>query len=174
MTAAAPAVDAGHLAVFDDLVRRSRARTAGGDRVAAAGAALVGAAIGAVESAGFVLADRSAVEGLEELRFDGAPGQTLVLTLGHPEGEEPAEVLAADVPFGVRFQSASPSADIPPAGAAASAVVVATDEWTGQAVSSVDLRLPLGDYLSADLDVDAAAVHRDVTAAVVVVRGYLP
>jgi hypothetical protein len=50
---------------------------------------------------------------------------------------------------------------------------VTSDEWTGQAVSSAALRLPLDRYLAEDLSVDAAALDRDVVATVAVVRSHL-
>jgi hypothetical protein len=166
-------IGAEHQHAFDELVQRSRARTAGADRVAAASAALAAAALGAVESQGFTLADRSEGAEADEFTFDGEQGQTLVVRLGRPTGDDPAEVVASDVPFGVRFQSATSSVDPTVVTSPSGAVLVANDEWTGRAVSSVDLRLPLDRYLTPQLEVDAAAVQRDVAAAVVVVRGHL-
>ncbi|MFM7509517.1 MAG: hypothetical protein ACKO5A_08215 [Actinomycetota bacterium] len=87
--------------------------------------------------------------------------------------EDPDEVLTSDVAFGVRYQSSSAAFDTTVVTSPSGAVLVANDEWTGQAVSSVDLRLPVGDYVNADLQVDDAAVHRDVAATVAVVRGHL-
>jgi len=171
--AATAAVAAHHQAAFDELLDRSRSLTASADQIAASTAAVNAAVIGAVESQGFTFAERVDGDDADEIRFDGEPGETLQVTLGHLEGDDAAEVRAGDVAFGVRFQSTSASGEVAVTEAPSGGVVVAADEWTGQAVSSVALRLPLDRYLADDLSVDSAALDRDVTATVAVVRSHL-
>jgi tRNA-binding EMAP/Myf-like protein len=166
-------VSPAHQQAFDQLVNRSRARTAGADRIAAAASALNAAVMAGVESQGFTLAERSDGEDVDEIRFDGEPGQSLTVTLGHLPGDEPEEVRAGDVVFGVRFQASGAFVETSVVEAPSGAVVVAADEWTGQGVSSVSLLLPLEDYLGTDLSVASDAVQHDVAATVAVVRSHL-
>ncbi len=162
-----------HQQAFDQVVNRSRARTAGADRIAAAAAALNAAVMAGVESQGFTLAERSDGEDVDEIRFDGEPGESLTVTLGHLPGDEPEDVRTGDVVFGVRFQSTGAFVETSVVEAPSGAVVVAADEWTGQGVSSVSLLLPLEHYLGADLSVAGEDIQRDVAATVAVVRSHL-
>ena len=170
---AAASVAPHHQAAFDELVDRSRSLTAAADQIAASTAAINAAVIGAVESQGFTFAERVDGGDVDEIRFDGEPGETLQVNLGHLVGDDAAEVRSGDVAFGVRFQSSSASASATTAGTPSGGVVVTADEWTGQAVSSAALRLPLDRYLAEDLSVDTAALDRDVVATVAVVRSHL-
>jgi len=52
-------------------------------------------------------------------------------------------------------------------------VVIVSDEWSGQATSTVSLLLPLADYVAADLTLDNVALLRDVGATVSVVSDRL-
>jgi hypothetical protein len=168
--AAAPTLDPAHRAAFDSLVERSRSRTQGVDRVAAADAGLADAVVAAVEARGFHCTERTAAEARHELRFEGQPGENLTVALGRLTGEDPEGLRGDDVPFEVRYQSSTFGGEVEAQPAGNGQVVVVADEWSGQATSTVWLRLPLEDYLSADLTVDSGAVARDVGATVAVVR----
>lgn len=169
----APSVDPAHQAAFDSLVERSRARTEGADRIAAADRAIVAAVVAAAESQGFRSADTGGGEDRHELRFDGQPGENLAVHVGRLTGDDPEALRADDLPLEVRYQSAGYGGELASEAGANGEVVVVADEWSGQATSTVWLRLPLADYLLGDLSVDSVALGRDVGATVAVVRSRL-
>jgi hypothetical protein len=169
----APSVSPEHQATFSSLVERSRGRAAAGDRVREVDAALADAVVAGAESQGFHEADRTTGEANHDLRFDGDPGESLGISLGRIKGDDPAAVRAGHVPLTVRFQSATYSGELDAGTGEHGEVVIVSDEWSGQATSTVAVLLPLADYLAEDLSVDAVSVVRDVGAAVAVVRGRL-
>ncbi len=163
-------VDPAHRAAFDDLVSRSRARTAGADAVSAADAALVAAVAAAASDAGYHETERSTGDARHEMKFEGQPGETLFVHLGRVTGDDAEAARADDVPLEVLYQSSRFGGEVEVVEPANGEVVVVADEWTGQATSKVALRLPLADYLGSDLSVDSDAVGRDVSAVIAVVR----
>jgi hypothetical protein len=164
------AVGAEQAAAFGALVGRSRNRAAAGDRVAAVDAALADATVAAAESQGFREADRTAGDANHDLRFDGGPGESLGISLGRVRGDDVAGLRSGHVPLTVRYQSATYGGELDAGSGAHGDVVIVSDEWSGQATSTVSLLLSLEDYVGEDLSVDGAAVGRDVGAAVAVVR----
>ncbi|HMX64893.1 MAG TPA: hypothetical protein PKX25_04905, partial [Microthrixaceae bacterium] len=76
-------------------------------------------------------------------------------------------------PLTVRFQSATYAGGLEAGMGAHGEVVIVSDEWSGQATSTVSLLLPLADYVAADLTLDNVALLRDVGATVSVVSDRL-
>jgi hypothetical protein len=169
----APSVAPEHQAAFDALVARSGARAAAADRVREVDTALADAVAAGAESQGFQEADRTAGDANHDIRFDGAPGESLGITLGRIKGDDVASLRNGQVPLTVRYQSAQYGGGLDAGHGTHGEVVVVSDEWSGQATATVSLLLPLADYLNEDLSVDAVGVLRDVGAAVAVVRGRL-
>ena len=153
------------------MVERSRGRTEAGDRIRAVDAAFVDAVVSGAESQGFTSTDRTGGDVNHDLRFEGGPGETLGITVGRIKGDDPAEVRRGHVSLTVRFQSATWSGSLASGTGEHGEVVIVSDEWSGQATSTVTLLLGLEDYLDAELDVDAASLVRDVGATVSVVSG---
>jgi hypothetical protein len=162
-----------HLATFTALVGRSQERAASGDRVREVDGALADAVVAGAESQGFQEADRTAGDANHDLRFDGGPGESLGISLGRITGDDLAGLRSGHVPLTIRFQSATYSGELDSGVGDHGEVVVVSDEWSGQATSTVSLLLSLQDYVEEDLSIDAVAVVRDVGAAVAVVRGRL-
>ena len=171
--AAAPgsAVTEEHRNLFQRLVERSRHRTHAGDRVGDIDRSLVDAVLSGAESQGFTSTDRTDGDANHELRFDGGPGETLSITLGRIKGDDPEKVRAGHVPISVRFQSATYAGGLETGSGEHGEVVIVSDEWSGQATSTVSLLLTLEDYVDARYEVDAVSVLRDVGATVSVVSG---
>lgn len=157
-------------AAFASLVGRSRIRAAAGDQVRAVDAALADAVVAGAESQGFAEADRTAGDAKHDLRFDGGPGESLSIALGRITGDDLSAVRSGHVPLTVRFQSATYGGELDAGTGEHGEVVVVSDEWSGQATSTVSLLLSLEDYVGEDMTVDNGAVVRDVGAAVAVVR----
>jgi hypothetical protein len=162
-----------HRSLFSGLVGRSKARAEASARVEAIDAAFVDAVVSGAESQGFTTTDRTAGDTNHELRFDGEAGETLSITVGRIKGDDPAALRSQHVPLTVRFQSASYAGGIEAGSGEHGEVVIVSDEWSGQATSTVSLLLPLEDYLGADLDVDTVGVLRDVGATVSIVSDRL-
>ncbi|UDY35429.1 DUF4339 domain-containing protein [Dermatobacter hominis] len=162
-----------HRSLFAGLVDRSTRRAEAGDRVQAIDRAFVDAVVSGAESQGFTSTDRTAGETNHELRFDGESGEQLSITVGRIKGDDPAAVRAGHVPLTVRFQSASYSGALESGTGGHGEVVIVSDEWSGQATSTVSLLLPLEDYVREDLEVDAVRLLRDVGATVSIVSDRL-
>ena len=162
-----------HRSLYAGLVDRSKRRAEAGDRVQSIDAAFVDAVVSGAESQGFSSSDRTAGETNHELRFDRDAGEQLSITLGRIKGDDPAALRSGHVPLTVRFQSASYAGALEGGTGEHGEVVIVSDEWSGQATSTVSLLLPLEDYLGPDLDVDAVAVLRDVGATVSIVSDRL-
>jgi len=163
-------VGAEQQAAFAALVGRSRGRAAAGDQVRAVDAGLADAVVAAAESQGFTEGDRTTGDSKHDLRFDGGPGESLGLSLGRLTGDDVAALRSRQVPLTVRFQSATYGGELEAGTGEHGQVTVVSDEWSGQATSTVSLLLPVEDYVNEDLSIDDAAVRRDVGAAVAVVR----
>jgi hypothetical protein len=162
-----------HVAAFGALVDRSRERSAAGVRVAAVDTALADATVAAAQAQGFSQSDRTTGDANHDLRFDGGPGETLGISLGRITGDDLAGLRGGHVPLTVRFQSATYGGDLDAGSGSHGEVVIVSDEWSGQATSTVSVLLSLEDYVREDLSVDDDAVRRDVGAAVAVVRSRL-
>jgi len=160
-----------HRNLFQRLVERSRHRSHAGDRVAAIDAALTDAVVSGAESQGFAATDRTDGEVQHELRFDGGPGETLAITLGRVKGDDPDKARTGQVPISVRFQSATYAGGLETGTGDHGEVVIVSDEWSGQATSTVSLLLALEDYVDGSFEVDVVSVLRDVGATVSVVSG---
>lgn len=159
--------------VFAALVARSAVRADRQGRIDAVNEQLIGAVTAAVTDAGFELAERVDVDRGAELRFDGADGDLVMVSLGRAAAARPEDLHAVHVPVTVSYRSGARVADPSPGTGAHGDVVVAADEWTGQSTSSVSLFLGLDDYLDEHLAVDTAALERDMGATVGVLRSQL-
>lgn len=168
-----PAVHPEHQAAYSSLVDRSRTRAASGDRIREIDGAFADAVVAGAESQGFQEADRTAGDANHDLRFEGGPGETLGISLGRIKGDDLVVVRSGHVPVTVRYQSAVYVGELDAGTGEHGEVVVVSDEWSGQATSTVSLLLSLEDYVSEDLSVDTVSVLRDVGATVAVVRGRL-
>ena len=162
-----------HRSLFADLVDRSTRRAEAGAQIEALDAAVCDAVVSGAESQGFTSTDRSTGETNHELRFEGGPGETLSITVGRIRGSDPAAVRDGHTPLTVRFQSATYAGGLEAGMGAHGEVVIVSDEWSGQATSTVSLLLPLADYVAADLTLDNVALLRDVGATVSVVSDRL-
>ena len=162
-----------HRSLFAGLVDRSTRRAEAGSQIEVLDAAVSDAVVSGAESQGFTSTDRSTGETNHELRFEGAPGEALSITVGRIRGTDPAEVRDGHTPLTVRFQSATYSGGLEAGMGAHGEVVIVSDEWSGQATSTVSLLLPLADYVADDLTLDSVALLRDVGATVSVVSDRL-
>jgi hypothetical protein len=108
--------------------------------------------------------------GRYEIHSEIGSGGMATVALGRLTGDDPDALRGDDVPFEVRYQSSTFGGEVEAEPAGNGQVVVVADEWSGQATSTVWLRLPLEDYLLGDFSVDSGAVARDVGATVAVVR----
>jgi hypothetical protein len=167
------AVDPAHHEAFTALVARSTVRADVQARIDAVNEQLVGAVSAAVVDQGFAFSERVDVDRGFELRFDAADGDLVMVSLGKAAAARAEDLREAHVPVTVSYRSGSRSATPDQGSGAHGDVVVAADEWTGQSTSSVSLFLGLADYLDPQLSVDAAAVVRDISATVAVLRGRL-
>ncbi len=166
-------IDPAHEQAFAALVARSAVRADVQSRVDAVNDALVDGVVGGVQSQGFTLGERIEVDRGTELRFDGADGDLVVVSLGSARALRPEDLRDDHVPATFSYRVASGAGSASEGTGEHGEVVVAADEWTGQSTSSVSLFLGLGDYLSDDLGVDAEAVAADVAATVAVLRSRL-
>ncbi len=171
--AASSAVTDEHRSLFAGLVDRSSRRAAAGDRIDELDAAFADAVVAGAESQGFTTTDRTTGDTNHELRFEGGAGESLAITLGRIKGDDLSAVRDGHVPLNVRFQSAVYAGGLEAGTGTHGEIVVVSDEWSGQATSTVALLLTLSDYVSPELDVDNVAVLRDVGATVSVVSDRL-
>ncbi len=162
-----------HRSLFAGLVDRSTRRAEAGAQIEDLDVAVCDAVVSGAESQGFTSTDRSTGETNHELRFEGAPGETLSITVGRIRGTDPAAVRDGHTPLTVRFQSATYAGGLEAGMGAHGEVVIVSDEWSGQATSTVSLLLSLADYVAADLTLDNVALLRDVGATVSVVSDRL-
>ena len=159
--------------VFTALVARSAVRAELQGRIDAVNEQLIAAVTTAATDAGFDLTERVDVDRGAELRFDGADGDLVMVSLGRAAAARPEDLPSSHVPATVSYRSGARVAEASPATGAHGEVVVAADEWTGQSTSSVSLFLGLGDYLDEQLTVDTAALERDMGATIGVLRSRL-
>ena len=166
-------VDDTHREVFAALVARSSVRAQVQGRIDAVNEAVVAAIVAGVESQGVSLAERVDTDRGAELRFDGAEGDLVVVSLGRATASRPDDLREDHVPVTASYRSGVNRADPDEGGGSHGDVVVSADEWTGQSTSTVSLFLPLGDYLDESLDVDSSALAGDAAATVAVLRSRL-
>jgi hypothetical protein len=166
-------VDPEHVEVFTALVARSAVRAQLQEQVDAVNGAIVSGVAEGVAAQGFTLGEQVETDRTNELRFDGAGGDLVVASLGRAASGRPEALREDHVPITLTYRSAAQGVAADDGSGAHGDVVVASDEWTGQSTSSVSLFLGLGDYLDDSLTVDTAAVARDVSAAVAVLRSRL-
>lgn len=166
-------VDPAHDEAFAALVVRSSARAEVQSRLDAVNEQLVDAVVAGVGAQGFTLGERVDVDRGAELRFDGADGDLVMVSLGRAAAVRPEDLRDDHVPVTVSYRSAAQDVRASDATGAHGEVVISADEWTGQSTSSVSLFLGLGDYLDESLTVDRAAVERDLAATVAVLRSKL-
>ena len=166
-------VDDAHREVFAALVARSSVRAQVQGRIDAVNEAVIAAIVAGVESQGAALDERVDTERGAELRFDGAEGDLVVVSLGRAGAGRPDDLRDDHVPVTASYRSGVNRADPDQGDGSHGDVVVSADEWTGQSTSTVSLFLPLGDYLDESLEVDSAALARDAAATVSVLRSRL-
>jgi hypothetical protein len=166
-------VDPAHDEAFAALVVRSSARAQVQSRIDAVNDELVDAVVAGVSAQGFALGERVDVDRGAELRFDGADGDLVMVSLGRAGAVRPEDLRDDHVPVTVSYRSAAQDVRASDTTGAHGEVVIAADEWTGQSTSSVSLFLGLGDYLDETLAVDRGAVERDLAATVAVLRSKL-
>jgi hypothetical protein len=166
-------VDPEHVEIFTALVARSSVRAETQRQVDAVNDALVSGVSEGVTAQGFALGEQVETDRTNELRFDGAGGDLVVASLGRAAAGRPDALREDHVPITLTYRSAAQAVAVDEGSGAHGDVVVASDEWTGQSTSSVSLFLGLSDYLDDALSVDTAAVARDVSAAVAVLRSRL-
>ncbi|MHB1140089.1 MAG: hypothetical protein ACYC2O_14120, partial [Microthrixaceae bacterium] len=161
------------LAHYQALVGRSAVRADAQSRIDGVDEALVNSVIEGARGRGFDLDDRVDVDRGHELRFGEAGGDLLVISLGRIGSTRPEDIRADHVPVTVSYRSSSYEGSIEPGDGSHGDVAITSDEWTGQATSSVSLFLGLDEYVGEDLSLDDSAIARDVGAIVAVVRGRL-
>ena len=166
-------VDPVHDEAFAALVVRSSARAEVQSRLDAVNEQLVEAVVAGVAAQGFALGERVDVDRGAELRFDGTDGDLVMVSLGRAAAVRPDDLREDHVPVTVSYRSAVQDVRASDATGAHGEVVISADEWTGQSTSSVSLFLGLGDYLDESFTVDRAAVERDLSATVAVLRSKL-
>jgi hypothetical protein len=166
-------VDPAHDEAFAALVVRSSARAEVQSRLDAVNEQLVDAVVAGVGAQGFTLGERVDVDRGAEMRFDGADGDLVMVSLGRAAAVRPEDLREDHVPVTVSYRSAAQDVRASDATGAHGEVVISADEWTGQSTSSVSLFLGLGDYLDESLALDRAAVERDLSATVAVLRSKL-
>ena len=164
------AVDTRHHEVFSALVARSSVRAGLQARIDSVDDQLVEAVSSAVIDQGFSLGERVDADRGAELRFDGAQGDLVMVSMGRPAAMRPEDLREDHVPITLSYRSGSGGGVADAGSGAHGEVQVAADEWTGQSTSSVSLFIGLGDYLDDALSLDAAAVRRDIGATVAVLR----
>ena len=155
---------------YSSLVDRSRLRSEHRARIQSVDEQFVVAVQAAAAGLGFRDAGRTDTDQAHDLRFDGPTGDLLVMSLGRVNATAPSDLSVAHVPTTLTYRAAATATTQDPGSGAHGEVRVAADQWTGQATSSVALVLGLEDYLDATLSVDQAAVARDLSAAVGVLR----
>jgi hypothetical protein len=155
---------------YSSLVDRSRLRSEHRARIQSVDEQFVNAVQAAAAGLGFRDAGRTDTDQAHDLRFDGPSGDLLVLSLGRVNATAPSDLTVAHVPTTLTYRAAAAATTQDPGTGAHGEVRVAADQWTGQATSTVSLVLGLEDYLDATLSVDQAAVARDLSAAVGVLR----
>ena len=166
-------VDDVHGEVFAALVARSSVRAQVQGRIDAVNEAVIAGIVAGVESQGAALAERVDTDRGAELRFDGADGDLVVVSLGRASAARPDDLREDHVPVTASYRSGARKAEPDQGGGSHGDVVVSADEWTGQSTSSVSLFLPLGDYLDESLEIDSASLARDAAATVAVLRSRL-
>ncbi len=162
-----------HRSLFAGVVARSKARSEAGERIAALDAAVADAVVSGAESQGFTTEDRTAGDTNHDLRFAGGAGESLTITLGRIKGTDLAAVAESEVPLTVRFQAATYVGELDAGTGEHGEVIIVSDEWSGQATSTVGLLLLLADYVTGDLDLDTVSLLRDVGATVSIVSDRL-
>lgn len=160
-------------AAFDQLVVRSATRSAHAERIAAAEESFVDAVVDAASATGLTVTGRDRGESAYDLRLDDTHGTQVVVLLGRFPTSPTEDLGAAVVPLQVSAHASGYGVNAHSSTGQHGEVVVTTDEWTGQASSSVALLLGLDDYVDAGLVVDRGSVGRDVGAVIAVVRGRL-
>jgi hypothetical protein len=155
---------------YSSLVDRSRLRSEHRARIQSVDEQFVVAVQAAATGLGFRDGGRTDTDQAHNLRLDGPTGDLLLLELGRINATAPSDLSVAHVPTTLTYRAAATATTQDPGTGAHGEVRVAADQWTGQATATVALVLGLEDYLDATLSVDQAAVARDLSAAVGVLR----
>ncbi len=167
------AIDPRHGEVFAAFVARSVVRAEVQARVDAVNEQLIAAVVAGVGDQDLSLTERVEVDRGFELRFDGASGDLVMVSLGKATASRAEDLRDDHVPVTASYRSSSSRAPVDAGTGEHGEVQVSADEWTGQSTSTVSLFIALGDYLDDQLTVDAESLRRDVGATVAVLRSRL-
>lgn len=160
-----------HVDAYAGLVARSSARAEIRERVDTVDEAIVATVVSAAGDRGFDLSERADVDRAHELRFDAATGDLLVISLGRVVASRVEDIRDEHLPLTVSVRSGASEGARPEDGTGAHGEVrIVSDEWTGQATSTVGLFLGVGDYVSETLVLDEAALALDVASTIATVQ----
>ncbi len=160
-----------HAEAYSGLVARSAARAQVRERVDAVDESIVTTVIDAASDRGFELTERNDVErGGHELRFDSDKGDLLVISLGRVFATSVEDIRDEHLPLTVSYRSGAYEGGAEAGSGEHGEVRIVSDEWTGQATSTVSLFLGVGDYLSESLELDRDALALDIAATVATVQ----
>ncbi|MDQ2677441.1 MAG: hypothetical protein M3Y51_01755, partial [Actinomycetota bacterium] len=159
-----------HAEAYSGLVARSAARAQVRERVDAVDESIVETVIGAAADRGFELTERADVDRGHELRFDAASGDLLVISLGRVAASRIEDIRGEHLPLTVSYRSGAFEGTADDGSGQHGEVRIVSDEWTGQATSTVSLFLGVGDYFSESLELDEDGLVLDVVATIATVQ----
>ena len=163
-------VEPHHAEAFSGLVARSAARAQVREAVDAVDESIVDTVISAAADRGFALSERADVDHGHELRFDAASGDLLVISLGRVAATRIEDIRGEHLPLTVSYRSGAYEGGADTGTGAHGEVRIVSDEWTGQATSTVSLFLGVGDYFSESLELDEDGLALDVVATIATVQ----
>ncbi len=164
------AVEPHHAEAYSGLVARSAARAQVRERVQVVDESIVSTVISAAADRGFELSERADVDRGHELRFDAASGDLLVISLGRVAANSVDDIRGEQLPVTVSYRSGAYEGGADAGTGAHGEVRIVSDEWTGQATSTVSLFLGVGDYFSESLELDEDGLALDVVATIATVQ----
>ncbi len=167
---AVTAIEPHHAEAYSGLVARSAARAQVRERVDAIDESIVTTVIEAATDRGFELTERADVDRGHELRFDATSGDLLVISLGRVSVTSIDEIRGEHLPLTVSYRSGAFEGGADAGSGAHGEVRIVSDEWTGQATSTVSLFLGVGDYFSESLELDRDALVLDIVATIAMVQ----
>ncbi len=159
-----------HVEAYAALVGRSSARAQVRERVDAVDKAIVTTVVAAAGDRGFELSERADVDRGHELRLDSAAGDLLVISLGRVVASRVEDIRGEHLPLTVSYRSGAYEGGADAGEGEHGEVRVVSDEWTGQATSTVSLFLGVGDYFSESLELDEDALALDIAATIATVQ----